>query len=433
MSSSTGWRRCAGLVSTATPHAARAEGFLDGAQVIGLIESDPDAPFSVAVAVAVDEERRVAVLSAGRTEIVPGPHLSDLAEALATECQALVVFEEIVVEGVGAKTEDDEDFDPFGSEIDLASTRLAERAVAITRAPRRDLHDLATKANTVLWVLESGEYQVVFVPDGPALTSLQWRDEHLPVVVLEKGSSFPSVSVLSEPGEAHLHSWDATVTVVPTEAAEVVQPFARHKLGPDALVRGLRDAVPEADADALTEALTAGGEQGLLATITGLGLPEVVTRFLHDQIPAAEVPGAVELDPMTVADAVRRAMDEAADEARAHVEHMREVADGAREQAREQARANVEQMRRHATEASEAAYRIADPDEHPTLAWTTPAAGLVQLGGALFALRKALSRNASGAPVGKWWGVLAGVLGTAAAANLGLAALPWLKRWRARA
>ena len=66
MSSSTGWRRCAGLVSTATPHAARAEGFLDGAQVIGLIESDPDAPFSVAVAVAVDEERRVAVLSAGR-------------------------------------------------------------------------------------------------------------------------------------------------------------------------------------------------------------------------------------------------------------------------------------------------------------------------------------------------------------------------------
>ena len=113
----------------------------------------------------------------------------------------------------------------------------------------------------------------------------------------------------------------------------MVQPFARHKLGPDALVRGLRDAVPEADADALTEALTAGGEQGLLATITGLGLPEVVTRFLHDQIPAAEVPGAVELDPMTVADAVRRAMDEAADEARAHVEHMREVADGAREQA----------------------------------------------------------------------------------------------------
>src|SRR5699024_9129207 len=153
------------------------------------------------------------------------------------------------------------------------------------------------------------------------------------------------------------------------------------------------------------QALAADGEHGLLQIVTGLGLPAMVSEFLQGSTTAGEIDGAIELDPMTVGATVRRAMDEATEEARAqaraHVEHMREVADDAREQAREQARANVEQMRRHATEASEAAYRIADPAEHPTLAWTTPVAGLIQLSGALFALRKALHRNARGAPAGK--------------------------------
>lgn len=433
MSSSRGWRRCAGLVSTATPNALRAAGFLDGAQVIGLIESDPDAPYSVAVNIAVDEEGRVAVLSASHTEIVPGPHLRELAEALAAECRGLVVFEDIVAEYSG---EEEPGGGPFHSDIDLASTRLPELAVALTRAPLRELEDLATEANTVLQVLTHGDSQIVFVQDGPALTSVQWRDDHLPVVLLETGESFPAVTVISEPGEAHMHSWDATVTVVPSEAPDLVHPFVSDRLGKAALVRTMVRVADGADAAVLTGALEGNGEQGLRQTIQGLGLPETVHDFLTGALDAADVPDVVELDPMTVAETMRRAMDEAAEEARtqarAHMEHMREVADDAREQARAQARENMEHMRRHATEASEAAYRIADPDEHPTLAWTTPAAGLLQLAGTLLAVRRALRRNASGAPSGKWWGLLAGVLGTGAAANLTLTALPWLRRWRDR-
>lgn len=403
------------MVSTATPNAARADGFLAGAQVIALIESDPDAPFAVAVAVAVDEERRVAVLSAGNDEIVPGPHLADLARALASECQGLVVFEDIVAEAGGDDDQDgtgDEHGDPFGSDIDLSSTRLPDRAVTLTRAPQRDLEDLATEANTVLSVLPHGEHQVVFVQDGPALTSLQWREEHLPVVVLERGASFPSVTVVCEPGEGHLHSWDSTVSVVPTQAEDVVGPFVRDRLGSAALVRSLLAAVPGSDEQVLTRALAADGEHGLLQIVTGLGLPQVVAEFLQGTTTAADIDDTIELDPMTVGDTVRRAMDEATEEAR------------------EQARANVEQMRRHATEASEAAYRIADPDEHPTLAWTTPVAGLIQLAGALIALRKTVKHAAHGSPATKWWGVLAGVLGTGAVANLALSALPWRKRMR---
>ncbi|HLS24438.1 MAG TPA: hypothetical protein VK063_01030 [Beutenbergiaceae bacterium] len=432
MSSSSGWRRCAGLVSTSTPIAARAGAFLDGALVVALVESDPDAPYSVAVTVAVDEERRVAVLSASRTEIVPGPPLGELAEALAAECQGLVVFEDIVAEGADAPDTEE----PFWSDIDLSSTRLPERAVAVTRATPRELHDLATEANTPLAVVPHEDRQVVFVQDGPALTSLQWRDDHLPVVLLEHGESFPSVTILSEPGQAHMHSWDATITVVPEEAAEVVGPFVTRILGRSALVRALLEGDFASDEQMLTTALEEKGEHGLATMVRALQLPPVVHDFLTGEVGAEDLTDAEHLDPLTVSATVRRAMDEAAEEARAqaraHMEHVREVADEAREQARAQARANMEQMRRTATEASEAAYRIADPEEHPTLAWTTPAAGVLQLAGALYALRKSLQHIGDDRRAGKWWGLLSGVLGTASAGNLTLSVLPWVRRRRER-
>src|SRR5690625_6458267 len=123
MSSSSGWRRCAGLVSTSTPIAARAGAFLDGALVVALVESDPDAPYSVAVTVAVDEERRVAVLSASRTEIVPGPPLGELAEALAAECQGLVGVEDPVARRADAPDTED----PFRPGRDRSHTRPPHR------------------------------------------------------------------------------------------------------------------------------------------------------------------------------------------------------------------------------------------------------------------------------------------------------------------
>src|SRR5690625_607370 len=118
MSSASGWRRCAGLGSTATPSAARAGGFLDGALVVARVESDPDAPYSCAVTGAGDEARRVAALPTSRSRLVPGPPLGELAEALAAECQGLVVFEDIAAEGADAPDTED----PFWSAIALSST-----------------------------------------------------------------------------------------------------------------------------------------------------------------------------------------------------------------------------------------------------------------------------------------------------------------------
>lgn len=434
MTTRTGWRRCSGLVSAATPDAARAHGFLDGARVLALIESDPEAPLSVAVTIALDEDERVAVLAANGTEIVPGPALADLAEALAEECQALVVFGHVVAEDVGAG-DSEEGEDPFESDIDLESTRLPERAVVLTRAGERDLEQLATEANTTLYATAHGAGHLALLEDGPAMTELEWREEHLPVVLLEQGASFPSVTVLEEPGRAHLYTWDAVLSVVPSDpgAADVVHPFIDTQLGPGALVRGLVGAAPEADVAALRRALEEPSEAGLATMVAGLGLPDDVAEFLAGRTGAADLPGLVELDPVTVGEAVRRRMDDAAEDARAHVEQMRVAAEDARDQARESARANVEYVRRTATEASAAAQTFADPDEHPTLAWTTPAAGIAQLTGAIFALRRA-ARGAGNPTAGtRLWAVLGGVLATASAINLALAALPWLRRLRERA
>lgn len=434
MTTRTGWRRCSGLVGAATPDAARAHGFLDGARVLALIESDPEAPFAVAVTIALDEEERVAVLAENGTEIVPGPALADLAEALAKECQALVVFGHVVAESVG-ELDPDEGEDPFESDIDLESTRLPERAVVLTRAGERELERLATEANTTLYATAYGDGHLALLEDGPALTELEWREDHLPVVLLEQGASFPSVSVIEEPGRAHLYTWDAVLAVVPSapEAAAMVHPFIDSELGPGALVRGLLSAAPDADAEALRGSLEEPGEAGLATMVAGLGLPDDVAEFLAGRTPASDLPGLVELDPVSVGEVVRRRMDDAAEDARAHVEQMRVAAEDARAQARESARANVEHMRRTATEASAAAQSFADPDEHPTLAWTTPAAGLVQLVGAIFALRRA-ARGAHAPTAGtRLWAVLGGVLATGAAANLALTALPWVRRLRERA
>lgn len=433
MTTRTGWRRCSGLVSAATPDAGRAHGFLDGARVLALIESDPEAPFAVAVTIALDEEDRVAVLAEAGDRIMPGPPLGELAEALAQECQALVVFGHIVAEHAEAESEGGSE-DPFESDIDLESTRLPERAVVLTRAGQRELEDLATAANTVLYARSQGPGYLALLEDGPAMTELEWRPEHLPVVLLEQGASFPSVTVIEEPGRAHLYTWDATLSVVPSDsgAAELVHPFIDSELGPGALVRGLVSAAPQADVEAVRSSLEQAGEQGLATMVNALGLPVEVTQFLAGERAAADLPDLVELDAVTVAEAVRRAMDEAAEDARAHMEHMREAAEDARAQARESARANVEYMRRTATEAGAAAQSFADPDEHPTLAWTTPAAGVLQGVGAAFALRRA-ARGASAPTAGtRLWAILGGVLATASVANLVLAALPWLRRLRDR-
>lgn len=433
MTTRTGWRRCSGLVSAATPHAGRAQGFLDGARVLALIESDPEAPSAVAVTIALDEQDRVAVLTEDNTRIVAGPPLAELAEALAQECQALVVFGHIVAEHI-EEAEEERSEDPFESEIGLEWARVPERAVVLTRAGQRELEDLATAANTVLYARTHGPGYLALLEDGPAMTELEWQAEHLPVVLLERGASFPSVTVIEEPGRAHLYSWDATLTVVPgdPQATELVHPFIDSELGPGALVRGLVNAAPEADVEAVRSSLEQAGEQGMARMVAALGLPAEVTEFLAGARAASDLPDLVELDAVTVAEVVRRAMDDAAEDARAHMEQMREAAEDARNQARESARANVEYMRRTATEAGAAAQSFADPDEHPTLAWTTPAAGILQGAGAIFAMRQAVRGVSAPTAGSRLWAIVGGVLATASVANLALAALPWLRRLRER-
>ncbi len=430
MSSSSQWRRCAGFVSAPEARAGRAQAFLEGAGVVAVIEIDTVLDDVVTVTVAVDDERMVGVLSP-EGQITAGPSLEDLATALAGECDGFVAFDDVIAETID-DPENNGDDDPFGFGIENASAQLPERAVVVTKARVRDLEDLVTEANTTLYAREHDGGQVAFLEEGPALTSLDWRPEHLPVVLLEQGDAHPAVTVINAEGEAHIHTWDVQRTIVPSTQVDVVQPFVTDTLGVGALTRDLLTAGHDANTDALLAALELDGELGLPALALGLGLPEVAADFLRGQTPASEVPDTVELDPMTISEQVRRAMDDVADEARAQVEQMRETADEYRAQALAQIDEAREAARRHAQEAYTEVQGIADPDQHPTLAWTTPALGLLQGAAAIFALRRALDKAQVAAPAAKWWGLTAGIFGTAATANLALTALPWAKRLRER-
>ncbi|WP_163543715.1 hypothetical protein [Occultella kanbiaonis] len=321
MTSTPTWRRRSGIVSARTPHAARAGGFLDGAQVVALIESDPEAPYAVAVTIATDADDRVAVVDSGGQRVVPGPGVAELTEALARECQAYVAFDEIGFDATPEPGEGQEepDDDPFDPEIDVVSARVPDRAVVLTPASLPQLESLATAAGVRLHAAPHGDDRLVLIESGAVLTELTWAAEHLPAVLLERGAVFPSVALIETPERAQLFTWDAALAAVPTEdrVADLVATFIDAELGAGALVRDLAAVRPEADPAALRTALERSSDGGPAALVAALGLPDAITGFLAHEVDANSLDDVVTIDPVTVTEAMRRAAHLAADEARA--------------------------------------------------------------------------------------------------------------------
>ena len=304
------------------------------------MESDPDAPYAVAVTVAVDAQERVAVLDEGGAEIVPGPLLGDLAQALAEECRADVAFGDVVAEAgddagrptdragsagnavaaeeipaVEAPDVEAPDDDPFDPEIDVEIGRVPDRSVVLTSATASGLESLATATDTRLTAMPFRDGHLVLIEDGPVLTELEWHQEHLPVVALEQGDVFPSVTVIDAPGRAHLFTWDAHLEAVPAEpaAAGVVHPFIDAELGTGALVRALMRAVPAAEPAGIRAALEGPSDQGPRELASALGLPDLAGAFLAQEAPASDLVGAHVYEPVGVAESLRRAVTGAAE------------------------------------------------------------------------------------------------------------------------
>ena len=397
------------------------------------MESDPDAPYAVAVTVAVDAQERVAVLDEGGAEIVPGPLLGDLAQALAEECRADVAFGDVVAEAgddagrptdragsagnavaaeeipaveapdveapdVEAPDVEAPDDDPFDPEIDVEIGRVPDRSVVLTSATASGLESLATATDTRLTAMPFRDGHLVLIEDGPVLTELEWHQEHLPVVALEQGDVFPSVTVIDAPGRAHLFTWDAHLEAVPAEpaAAGVVHPFIDAELGTGALVRALMRAVPAAEPAGIRAALEGPSDQGPRELASALGLPDLAGAFLAQEAPASDLVGAHVYEPVGVAESLRRAV----------------------------------------TGAAEGVFEgVFNGEYHlpgrPSRSWTTPVIAGAELAlGALAVQRAGRSgRNGGSATVGeRALGLTGALLLVDAVVNVTVVMLPWLRR-----
>ncbi|GAB2970342.1 hypothetical protein [Actinotalea caeni] len=387
----SGWHRRSGLVTTADGLAGRCSGFLEGALVPALVESEPENPDAVTVVVAVDDEGRVAVLGDDRSTIVPGPSLAELATALADATSGEARFDDVVA-GEHPDASDDPS-DPFDPEIEVDSAYWPDRSVVFTRGSVDDVMALATTIDLPVLAAPHGEGQLVLVTDGPALAAFEWPEALKPALVLEQGTAYPAVAVV-DGDTAHLHTWDATVEVVPSapETAAVVTPFVDAVLGTGALVDQVVGLLPDADPARVREAIEGPGA-GPARLVGALGLPESLVGFLGHGADLPHLEDSRVVEPESVGHAFARAVTDAqaqmSESVRERTELMRERAELMRERA-EQMRERAEAARVRAESAFDAAETFTEEVVVPIRqTWWTPAVAAVEVAAGALLLRRA--------------------------------------------
>lgn len=379
----TNWQRRSGMVTGDAAHADRARGFLEGALVIALVESEPDAPDMVGITVATDDQDRVAVVDDARSTITAGPTLTELAEALSAACDAEVAFEDMVVGDDLAEQLDRSD--PFDPEIDISSAYVPDRAVVYTRAGLAELGALVSAIDMPVLVAPHREGHLVLVTDGPALSAVDWSDALKPALVVEQGAAYPAAAVID--GEtAYVHTWDLVVEAVPSEpaAATIAHDFIDATLGIGGLTERVSALLPEADPRAVRAAFEAASS-GPQRLIDALGLPAELADYLaHGDTP--DLADATILQPDGFGQAFARAVTDAqaqmTESVREHTEQMRERA--------EQVRERAEAARVRAESAFDAAETFTEEVVVPIRqSWWTPAVAAVEATLGLLALRRA--------------------------------------------
>lgn len=306
------WQRISGLIDAPDSRVQRARGFLDGAQIIARLEFDPQEPSSGWISIAVEQDNHVAVLADDGQSVTSGPLLSELALALAQECQATVTFDR---ETVHAPPDDaSSDQDPFDPRIGIVV--VAERALVRITGDLESLEDLATRAQSTLLAAPTETGYLLLIEDGPAVAELPLAEAGSPAIVLQHAPDYPALSVVNG-AEEYQHVWGLTAQVVPA-GSPAAQEFADETLGLGLLLELVGAVVPDARGDQVREAVTEASGAPDAVAVLGLnaGLSVQARQFLLSELRGSQVDGAFEVEPLSVGEYVRRRAQQAADEAR---------------------------------------------------------------------------------------------------------------------
>ncbi|RAX22788.1 MULTISPECIES: hypothetical protein [unclassified Actinomyces] len=301
------WNRTEGVlvVPGTQPDAVAAR--LEAERVVARLEWYPATPHLLSLTLLADADGRVAVTPPSRGGVMPGTRISELVESLAREFSGDVTIgpasfnalpADVALPTVAPETPEGSRtvvVSPLSAYMVPLQATLLERPLAVTSLPALDRRI----------VMYSGE--------GNQLGSFGWDKESLPALVLTVDARDIAVRAVTtgESEDDAVFSWGMTSQYVWGGVAEpgpALRALVDEMLTDSTDVSLVAAAVPGADAEAVAEAFSTPGIDGLVALIDALGLPDWVASVLTGRLAPAEAPGAVVHEPRGLSNAVGRSV-----------------------------------------------------------------------------------------------------------------------------
>ncbi|CED90533.1 hypothetical protein [Actinomyces succiniciruminis] len=301
------WNRTEGVlvVPGTQPDAVAAR--LEAERVVARLEWYPATPHLLSLTLLADADGRVAVTPPSRGGVTVGIRISELVESLAREFSGDVTIgpasfnalpADVALPSVASEAPEGSRtvvVSPLSAYMVPLQATLLERPLAVTSLPALDRRI----------VMYSGE--------GNQLGAFGWDKESLPALVLTVDARDIAVRAVTtgESEDDAVFSWGMTSQYVWGGVAEpgpALRALVDEMLTDSTDVSLVAAAVPGADAEAVAEAFSTPGIDGLVALIDALGLPDWVASVLTGRLAPAEAPGAVVHEPRGLSNAVGRSV-----------------------------------------------------------------------------------------------------------------------------
>ncbi|MBE6475923.1 MAG: hypothetical protein E7Z95_10245 [Actinomyces succiniciruminis] len=301
------WNRTEGVlvVPGTQPDAVAAR--LEAERVVARLEWYPATPHLLSLTLLADADGRVAVTPPSRGGVTAGIRISELVESLAREFSGDVTIgpasfnalpADVALPSVASEAPEGSRtvvVSPLSAYMVPLQATLLERPLAVTSLPSLDRRI----------VMYSGE--------GNQLGAFGWDKESLPALVLTVDARDIAVRAVTtgESEDDAVFSWGMTSQYVWGGVAEpgpALRALVDEMLTDSTDVSLVAAAVPGADAEAVAEAFSTPGIDGLVALIDALGLPDWVASVLTGRLAPAEAPGAVVHEPRGLSNAVGRSV-----------------------------------------------------------------------------------------------------------------------------
>ncbi|WP_147680227.1 hypothetical protein [Actinomyces ruminicola] len=301
------WNRTEGVlvVPGTQPDAVAAR--LEEDRVVARLEWYPETPHLLSLTLLADADGRVAVTPPSRGGVMGGIRISELVESLAREFSGDVTIgpasfnalpDDVALPDVAAQSPDASRtvvVSPLSAYMVPLQATLLERPLAVISLPALDRRI------------------VMYAGEGNELGTFGWDEESLPALVLSVDTRDIAVRAVTtgESEDDAVFSWGMTSRYVWGGVAEpgpALRKLVEELLTDSTDVSRVADAVPGADAEAVAEAFSTPGLDGLVALVDALGLPDWVAMVLTGRLAPAEAPGAVVHEPRGLSNAVGRSV-----------------------------------------------------------------------------------------------------------------------------